>query len=411
MDRFNTHALIGIWESLMELALDDDLAEGASEDTVEDIARLRKVVVYLNGIFKSIDPDLTPFNHLTNLQNNAQNCINEINAFKGNKNVGHLTNANNHADTLIIQFQQIPASLYAVSKKNITESVSAYSETIGSYISKYKNETELSISEIANHIDMLDKEIDIKKSKLAELSSQIDTVEQTIQKQTTEFNTQYQSSENSRAEKFEKELSSYTQQSKENINSYSTKSDEEFKSLSIKTGKIIEVLTTLQDDASKVYGVTINTLQAGAYSSYASDEKKVANRYRWYASILMLFGVCFLVIPELNLIFKNGDYIFEWVKVVGRVPLSLVIFVPAFYFAKESGKHRKNEITNRRRQHILTTLDPYIELMKAENAEELRVHVAKIVFSEGLSSNDSKENETGNILSQLANLAKQIKGG
>jgi hypothetical protein len=47
--------------------------------------------------------------------------------------------------------------------------------------------------------------------------------------------------------------------------------------------------------------------------------------------------------------------------------------------------------------------------MKPENAEELRVHVAKTVFSEGVNSNDAKENETGNIISQLANLAKQIK--
>lgn len=159
-----------------------------------------------------------------------------------------------------------------------------------------------------------------------------------------------------------------------------------------------------------MYGVTINTLQAGAYSSYANNEEKVANRYRLYASLLMLLGVGFLVLPEMRLLIENGSYNFDWIKVVGRIPLSLVVFVPAFYFARESGKHRSNEIVNRRRQHILTTLDPYIELMKEENAENLRIHVAKTVFSENLPSGDSKDNETGNILSQLANLAKQIKG-
>lgn len=410
IDRFNSHALTGVWANLIELIQDKSLDEGATADAVEDIARLRKVISYLNGIYESIDPEVTPYNHLTTLQNNSQNCINEINAYKGNKNLGHLTNANNHADSLLIQFQQTPASVNAASTENIKDSVSAYSETIGSYISKYKNETEQSVNNLAKRIESLNDEIIIKENKLAELTSQVKNVEQTIQQQTTEFNTQYQASEKARADKFENELTAYSTQSENNIENYSNKSDEEFEKLSLKAGKIIEVLTNLQDDASKVYGVTINTLQAGAYSSYANDEEKVANKYRIYASLLMLLGVSFLVLPEIRLIFENGDYNFDWVKVVGRIPLSLVVFVPAFYFARESGKHRSNEISNRRRQHILTTLDPYIELMKPENAEDLRVHVAKTVFSENLPSGESKDNETGNILSQLANLAKQIKG-
>ncbi|PNH83270.1 hypothetical protein [Vibrio diazotrophicus] len=410
IDKFNSHALTGVWASLIQLIQDKGLDEDASENVVVDIARLRKVVSYLNGIYESIDPEVTPFNHLTALQQSSQLCINEINAYKGNKNPGHLVNANNHADTLLIQFQQIPASINAASSDNIKKTVSAYSETIGSYIEKYKNETVQSVESLANRIDVLNKDIEAKEIKLAELSALIKNVEQTIQKQTTEFNTQYQASEKSRMEKFEKELTAYSTQSEENIEKYSNKSDEQFEKLALKSGRIIEVLTKLQDDASKVYGVTINTLQAGAYSSYANNEERVANRYRIYASILMLLGVAFLVLPEMRLIIKNGNYTFDWVKVVGRIPLSLVVFVPAFYFAKESGKHRFNEITNRRRQHIIATLDPYIELMKPENAEELRVHVAKSVFSENLPSGGAKENDAGNIISQLSNLAKQIKG-
>ena len=407
-DRFSAHAMIGTWANLLDLVNDGSLEEGATEDSIEDIARLKKVITYLNGIFENIDPEVTPFNQLASLQKSAQHCTNEINAYKGNKNAGYLTNANTLADTLLVQFQQIPASVYAVSAQNITESVSAYSKTIGSYISKYKDETEVSVGALGNHLDTLNSEIEKKKVKLSELSAQIDTVEQTIQQQTSEFNTQYQSSENSRVEKFDKELLSYSQRSEDNINSYIEKSDEKFKSLSIKTGKIIEVLTKLQDDASRVYGVTINTLQGGAYSSYANEERKIANRYRYLASILMLIGVAFLVTPEILMIIGEKSYTFEWMKILGRIPMSLVVFVPAFYFARESGKHRDNEITNRRRQHILTTLDPYIELMASDKAEELKMHVAKTIFSEA-SSSQSAGNETGNLLSQLSNLTKQLK--
>lgn len=108
------------------------------------------------------------------------------------------------------------------------------------------------------------------------------------------------------------------------------------------------------------------------------------------------------------MILEEKPYTFEWTKVLGRIPISLVVFVPAFYFARESGKHRSNEINNRRRQHILTTLDPYIELMASDKAEELKVHVAKTIFSE-VGSDNSASDEAGNLLSQLSNLTKQLK--
>jgi len=408
-EKFETHALVGVWDSLVNLVEEEWLDEKAGESSLEDVARLRKVISHLNGIFESIDPEVTPFTHLTTIQKSAQGCINELNAFKGDLNVGHIQNANNNSDQLLLLFSQLPAASYAVSPQNIKESVSAYTNTISAFIKTYREKSDNIVKGLVSEAESISTKIEERKAELARIEAELKSVQQTIQQQTTELNTQFQASQSDRDSKFEKTLSSFTSKTEKNIESYSEKADKEFESLATKSGKIIEVLVNFQDDASKVYNVTINTLQGGAYSSYANDEKSVANKYRFYASVLMLLGVSFLVLPELRLIFENGNYVFDWVKVVGRVPLSLVVFVPAFYFAKESGKHRVNEITNRRRQHILTTLDPYVELMKAENAEELRVHVAKTVFSEGVTSNDSKENETGNLISQLANLAKQIK--
>ncbi|MEP2300335.1 MAG: hypothetical protein ABJJ39_08965, partial [Kangiellaceae bacterium] len=408
-EKFETHALVGVWDSLVSLVEEEWLDEKAGESSLEDVARLRKVVSHLNGIFESIDPEITPFTHLTTIQKSAQGCINELNAFKGNLNVGHIQNANNNSDQLLLLFTQLPAASYAVSPQNIKKSVSAYTNTISSFIKTYRKKSDDIVKGLVSEAEFISTKIEERKAELAKVEAELKSVQQTIQQQTTELNSQFQASQSERDSKFEKTLSSFTSKTEKNIESYSEKADKEFESLATKSGKIIEVLVNFQDDASKVYNVTINTLQGGAYSSYANDEKSVANKYRFYASVLMLLGVSFLVLPELRLIFENGNYVFDWVKVVGRVPLSLVVFVPAFYFAKESGKHRVNEITNRRRQHILTTLDPYVELMKDENAEELRVHVAKTVFSEGVPSNDSKENETGNLISQLANLAKQIK--
>jgi len=396
-DRFQKHPFLGVWEQLIELSHDESLVDGIDESSIQDLARLNKVLAYANGIISKIDPELFPLSLLNSLQQQSQACFNELNAFKGNRNIAHIQNANNHVDSILATLHQTPASLYSISRKNVGESIKAYSNTIDLYLRKYKENTESAIEGLEERINNINRLLEEKDKKITQLEAEISTVEQTIQRQTSEFNTQFQSSENARAEKFEKAYEKY-------IDKY----DELFESLSERAAKIIEVLVKLQDDASNVYGVTINTLQAGAYSSYANEEKKSANRLRLIASILMLTGVAFLVVPEIVLAFGPEKYVFVWEKVLGRLPLSLVVFVPAFYFARESSRHRNNEVLNRRRQHILTTLDPYVELMDEDKAQELKTHVAKTIFSEVKEDIDSGS-EAGNIISQLASLAKQLR--
>jgi len=398
-DKFKSHPLFSDWTQLLKLINDKDFSQNFSETTVEDIARLNKVLTYADGIINKIDPELFPFNLLNSLHQQTTACISELNAFKGNKNIGHITNANANADVIITTLHQTPAALYSISPKNVSKAVTAYSSTINSYVTQLKEETDNTVSELETHIETLNEGLEEKENKIQELKASLSQIEQTIQQQTSEFNTQYQTSETSRAGKFDKAYEKYI-----------SKSDEEFKVLTNRAAKIIEVLTKFQDDASKVYGVTINTLQAGAYSSYANDEKKSANVLRLLAALFMLVGVGFLVVPEVIIALdETSKYIFDWKKVLGRLPLSLIIFVPAFYFAKESSKHRNNEVMNRRRQHILTTLDPYTELMDDDKAQELKAHVAKTVFSEATISTESDDN-TSNIISQLSNLAKQLQG-
>ncbi len=53
-------------------------------------------------------------------------------------------------------------------------------------------------------------------------------------------------------------------------------------------------------------------------------------------------------------------------------------------------------------------LDPYLELLSTEDANIIKADVAKTIFSDAnVSSYDNSD--TGNIISQLTNLAKQLK--
>lgn len=103
------------------------------------------------------------------------------------------------------------------------------------------------------------------------------------------------------------------------------------------------------------------------------------------------------------------EYVFDWKKALARIPFSAAILIPAFYLAKESNKHRTVEFSNRRRELILSTIDPYLTLLDKTKADEIKAEIAKGIFSEGTPSEDTSPIDISNLVSQLANLIKQSK--
>jgi hypothetical protein len=187
------------------------------------------------------------------------------------------------------------------------------------------------------------------------------------------------------------------------------KADKEFEKLAEKAAVSLDVLGKYLDDASKVFGVVVNTLQAGAYSSYANEEKKTANWLRRFAFLFMIAGVVILLAPEVARMFKEfSDYTFDWKNIVGRSFFSLILFIPGFYLAKESTRHRNNEVQNRRRELILSTIDPYLALLEKSKAEQIKTELAKNIFSEGNAALEDNSQDASNLFAQLSNLVKLI---
>lgn len=410
-EKFNNHGFWTTWNSLKE-SLNNENLISHDDSVLQDIARVKKVVGFIDGLLEQIDPELMNLAVLDNYNQAASNCLSEINAYLANKNAVHLTNANTQIDSFLTLLSRIPNISFANQKFSLKKASSAYSESIDKYLLKVKSfieeEIELQKTNLAELLSLLastKKEIDL-------LKAQVKNVEQTINKQSAEFNTQFQNNENSRNERFntlEQKLDSKVDTI---VMKHQSDVDEEFKDLSIKSAKIIQILNKYNDDAAKIFGVVTNTLQAGAYSSYANEEKKSANLLRRSAIVLMLIGVGILVMPELIKIYHNQqNYYLDWKSVLGRIPFSLILFVPAFYLARESNKHRNTEIVNRRRELILSTIDPYLALLNDEKAQQIKLEIAKEIFSEGslAGQNDSSLGEASNLVSQIANMAKQLR--
>lgn len=391
IEQFQNHAFSATLASLKATLEDDELETANNEASIKEIARLNKVLKYIQSVIEQIDPELVQLSLLDTLNQHATNCIPQLNTFKGDQNIGHLNTANTYVDSMITAISQTPFVTLGLQKGALLKAANAYSETLDKHLSKVASFIDTEIEDEKTKLTKLEVAITASVSELASLNEKLKAVEQSIQQQTATFNTQFQTNETARNTKFE-----------QIIIKLENKADEKFTELATKSEVIIKVLNSYQEKAAKVYGVVSNTLQAGAYSSYANEEKRSANFFRWSAIILMVIAVGILVVPEIIKIYKNlEDYRLDWRLTLGRVPFSLILFVPAFYLARESGKHRNTEVVNRRRELILSTIDPYLALFDPIKAEQIKSDIAKGVFSETTQTEDSSVSEASNVISQI----------
>ena len=401
-ENFKNHAFWSTFNSLKNTFIEDSFYTGQDAQLLSEISRLHKVISYIDSYFEQVDTELIPKSSLDNLTSPITNLLQHIVAFKSNPNISYLTAANDFADTAIIYVRQMPTSNNLSDKKAIAKSTLSYVKSTEDQLKKVNDFINVEITDKTEKLLEVEKNISLTNTELTSLKTKLATVEQTIQKQTAEFNNQFQLSEKSRLDKFTLLETKLETKLDETSTKLQGKADSEFSALAIKSEIVIKVLNSYQEKAAKVYGVVSNTLQAGAYSSYANEEKKSANFFRWSAITLMIIAVGILVIPEIIKIYKNlENYQLDWHLTLGRVPFSLILFVPAFYLARESGKHRNTEIVNRRRELILSTIDPYLALFDSVKAEEIKSNIANGIFSESTQAEDSSVSEAGNVISQI----------
>lgn len=412
IDEYKNHAFWNTWESLSDILINEELDTDNNQPTIYETARLKKVFNYINNTLEQIDPELLPATFLNSLNQQATNCLSQVTSFKGNQNIGHLNNANTAIDSMLTSISQTPFILSGQQKGALSKSATAYSNSLNNSLKKLNGFIDGELESAQSEIKNLNTELLGISNEITDLNKQIKTADQTIQTQSATFNTQFQTNENTRAKKFDQIEEKLQIKTDKELEKLQNKVDTAFKELSIKSGVILEVLGKYNDDAAKVFGVVVNTLQAGAYSSYANEEKKNANTLRWSAIALMLTGVAVLVVPEIyKFINSLAGYKLDWKLTLGRIPFSLILFVPAFYLARESNKHRNTEILNRRRELILSTIDPYLALLDDDKTQEIKLEIAKGIFSDSNLTNESKSSsaEASNILSQVTNLIKQMK--
>ncbi|MEQ1639097.1 MAG: hypothetical protein ABL903_20750, partial [Methylococcales bacterium] len=289
-DNFKNHTFWSTFNSLKSTFIDENFYSGQDALALLEISRLHKVISYLDSYLEQVDSELTPRSSLDGLTSPITSVLQHVAAFKSNPSVSYLTTANDFADAAIVSVRQIPTSNNAIDKKAIAKSTLSYVKSTEDQLKKVSDFINVEIADKAEKILEVKNEVSLTKTELANLKTKLAAVEQTIQKQTAEFNNQFQLSEKGRLDKFTLLETKLETKLDETSTKLQDKADSEFSALAVKSEVIIKVLNSYQEKAAKVYGVVSNTLQAGAYSSYANEEKKSANFFRWSAIILMIIA-------------------------------------------------------------------------------------------------------------------------
>jgi hypothetical protein len=152
VDQFNNHAFQTAWRAIVDsieiIAVDDSTVV----TSVEELARLKKVVTFLDELLLACDPELIPNSTWDSFHSQSSACLQQINNYKNSRNIGHITNANSHLDNLITYLRPYQVTTGKAARA-ASSSFVAYTKAINSSLSTFQEEARLILNEIVQHRD------------------------------------------------------------------------------------------------------------------------------------------------------------------------------------------------------------------------------------------------------------------
>lgn len=132
-DAFNTHPFQAVWLNLKNTLDEASVDDETVLTSVSELVRLKKVIVYLDGMIEVVDAEMLPLTTWDTFNSQAGLCVQQVNNFNSNRNIAHITQANAHADNLLTYlrpYMVLPKEAAASIKRAAT----TYSKTADEYV-------------------------------------------------------------------------------------------------------------------------------------------------------------------------------------------------------------------------------------------------------------------------------------
>lgn len=407
-NEFENHPIFGKLEQLAARITEENVK---SKINLEKLNFFESASNYIKDRLNLTIPILTPLSEFNTIAVEIESALAQINSFIGNNNIGHLSNAENNLNTALVRVRNLPLP-FSKNDFNFSKSISSFE---GIVKSKY--------DEIEKENKLLKTELDKIKNGLIEKQTQINQITDLLTKKSTEitnltstFQTDFNNIKSSSLQNYENDRKAFRTEITTDRNNYKTEftnDKEQFKKdvaqkileIDKKTTETISNINQKLDEAKRLVNVIGNVGVTGNYQNIANQHKRTANIWRYIAIGFMtiLSGLLIYAIWDVS----SANY--DWIKSVIRIIAAAALSYPATYASRESSRHRRLEIINRKLELELAALTPFIEMLPEEKKKEIKSSLVDKYFGnhgDVLDIKDAKDEDVS--LSVLEKLIKTL---
>jgi len=175
-NQFENHPFQKFWGDLIEATKNIQVDDESITTDVEEIARLRKVVEFIQQLILACDPEFVPATTWQNFNQQCQPCVIEVNHYINNRNIQHIVNANANVDNLLTYIRPYVVEPGKAAKAAQSAFVE-YSNTILEGLQHFKDQTQNYSDEFKGY----SQELIALKTELLEKFQNLKSTDQEIQ--------------------------------------------------------------------------------------------------------------------------------------------------------------------------------------------------------------------------------------
>jgi hypothetical protein len=397
------------------LAALDTLPEEESADSLESIARLKKVVTHARAIASELDPELISPSMLQGGGERAGLIKAEIEAYATDHDASHLGTANGHGDSLLdtmAAWTFIPVA----GVEGLGETISSFRRSAGQLmrgirdddsatrqkLEEIKREGETVREAVKNESDevrrTISAEAEAARAKLTELEGQ-------IANEKTRLDSVFSTFESESSVAQEKVKNDTTEALAQQLAEVKKQGD----AIEQRGLDLVAEIDKLKTDAEVAAGAIGVTGLTEGFMKYADAQRRVANVWSGVVvgPLVAIVGIAIWIIAETKS--PNTVNLRTYIaKFLVSVPLAAV----AGYAAQQSSKHRANERHARKLQLELSSLNSFLAPLPEPQQLEIKKSVADRIFGrpdEDIPIDKVGANQLADMLAKLIEaLAKKL---
>jgi hypothetical protein len=352
-DRVANHAVNGLLTTVL-VALENLPAERV-EKAPADVERLVRVVTHVRDRATRTPPELVIPSALNNAQQQLSSINTELTHYASSGNIGHLDNANNYADTLL-EFARLLPPLTP------DDAVAAAEADVA----RLREVTAAARRDAASARDTFAEESQGAERHVQLLESQVEALSKRLEEALAVQQAQFDEAEKARAAAAQEEI-------RKAENMFEATDSE----LQQNAEGVLQELRKLHKDAEGLVGaIGVNGVAAG-YNEAATNEHKIANK--WRIVTVAVAAVSALFLGSALFIDHGSEGSVE--RLVTRLVVALSFAGVAAYCGRQSAEHRKVERDARTRHLQLAALNPYLANMPESELVRLKGELAPGYFS------------------------------